>query len=157
MTLHSGCILREGCVSLRPPDPGRMWAVSLSPDWAADVEKWLSAASAREDVYLFAVFDGEELVGQIFLHDIQTTPGESLVGYHLFQPGDRGRSIGTRALRLLQQYVVASTELARLTIITAKDNLASRRVAEKCGFAYVGTAREDDRFVVYQWSRERPG
>ena len=48
-----------------------------------------------------------------------------------------------RTLRLLQQYCRGAGALDTLIIITGADNLASRRMAEKCGFHHVGTAREN--------------
>jgi RimJ/RimL family protein N-acetyltransferase len=53
---------------------------------------------------------------------------------------------------LLQKYAVEETELKRLAIITTRDNVASRRVAEKCGFKYVGPQREHPGVgLCYAW------
>ncbi len=74
-----------------------------------------------------------------------------MVAYHLFDPAVRGKGIGTRALRLLVQFVEEHTDLTLLTSITSRDNIASRRIALKCGFREVGAPREDPLHgVVYQ-------
>lgn len=118
---------------------------------AGTVEKWLSEAVERQDVYYFSIYAGEELVGQIFLHDINEQAGEALVGYHLFEASRRGAGAGSAALALLQEFVIRSTGLLRLVIITASDNRASQRVAQKCGFRYVSAPREDSRGKVFRW------
>jgi RimJ/RimL family protein N-acetyltransferase len=65
----------------------------------------------------------------------------------------RGRGIGTRALRLLQQYVTAYTALKRLVIITDIRNQASQVIARKCGFQFTGGAWEDpEQLMVFEWS-----
>jgi RimJ/RimL family protein N-acetyltransferase len=44
---------------------------------------------------------------------------------------------------LLQHHITAGTELEELFIITSADNIASRRIAERSGFAHVGSPWED--------------
>jgi ribosomal-protein-serine acetyltransferase len=115
---------------------------------------WFTAAEARPDIYYFCVYCGDALVGQILLHDIDREQRTSLIAYHLFEPHNRGRGIGTSALRLLLRFVVEQTDLATLIIITSRDNLASQRIAQKCGFRYVGASREDPvSGVVFEWGK----
>ena len=154
MTLHAGCIYQSGNVRLCPPDPEAVRKVPKSPDVADSVDRWLSAALERDNVYYFSICCGDEIVGQILLHDVDWQSGESLVGYHLFRPDHRGIGIGTKALVLLQEFVAEQGRLAKLVIITSKDNIASQRVAQKCGFAYAGAPREDPAGLVFQWESE---
>jgi ribosomal-protein-serine acetyltransferase len=86
-------------------------------------------------------------------HDYDREQQESLIGYHLFQPQDRGHGIGTMALRLLIQYVLTETQIRRLVIITDIDNYASQRIATKGGFVYRGPAREGLPLICYEWQR----
>jgi RimJ/RimL family protein N-acetyltransferase len=155
LTLHTGPTYSDRAVSLRLPDVEAVRSASKSVDVAGQVEKWLSRAAEREDVYYFSVYRGEELVGQILLHDIDEESGEALVGYHLFQPRWRGLGIGRRALALLQIFVVESLRLTRLVVITSSDNVASRKIARMCGFAHVGAPREDPTGVLMQWDVPR--
>jgi RimJ/RimL family protein N-acetyltransferase len=145
----------EGNISVRPPDPAAIRGTIVAPDVAASVATWLSRALERDDICYFSIYEGERLVGQILLHDILFPDGEALVGYHLFQPMDRGRGIGTVALRLLQRFVIEHTTLTKLVIITSADNLASRRLAERCGFRFSGPPREDPTGVALLWRAPR--
>jgi RimJ/RimL family protein N-acetyltransferase len=108
---------------------------------AAEFSRWFDEAQERDDVCYFSVYSGQVLVGQILPHGRNT--GETLVGYHIFEPGQRGRGIGTKALTLLKRFVAEQTELRRVVIITSRDNPASRRLARKCGFVHIGAPRED--------------
>jgi RimJ/RimL family protein N-acetyltransferase len=115
------------------------------------VIEWLSSAERDRSIYYFGVQANGELVGQIFLHDIDEETGEALVGYHLFEKRFRGRGIGTIALQLLQTFVAETTRLTRLILITSGTNIASRRAAEKAGFVSIGAPREDASGVVLVW------
>ena len=129
--------------------------VPKAPDVTESVHHWLTAAQIRNDVYYFGIFRAQLRlpVGQIFLHDMDQTTGESLIGYHLFQPEVRGQGIGTHALSLVQQFVVSTTALTKLIIITSRENRASQAIAHKCGFTYAGAPREDpEHGVVFSWS-----
>ncbi len=151
MTLHQGEIYQSGTVSLRPPQPEMIQHTQKSEDVREEVDWWLSQAAKSEQITYFSVFEGQTLVGQILLHDIDETAKEALIAYHLFQPDFRGRGIGTRMLGLLKQFVVAETDLKSLIIITSRDNEASQKVAQKCGFQYAGKPREDPvNGLVYQ-------
>ena len=95
-------------------------------------------------------------MGQILLHDIDEIAKEALIAYHLFQLSYRSHGLGTTMLALLKQYVLVETDLRRLIIITSQDNIASQRIAQKCGFQYAGTPREDPlEGVLYEW-KARP-
>jgi len=149
-------VASDGTICLRPPNVEAVWHAPKSPDVAHEHERWIAPASAMNaDTRYFSVYEGTRLVGQIFLHDIDARTGEALTGYHLFEPQFRGRGIGTVALALLQRFVVASTSLTRLVIITSEDNYASRRIAEKCGFVFVGPARESPHWIVLHWDVSR--
>lgn len=153
MTLHAGTLYTDDDVSIAPPDPGAVRRAMPSSDVAPNIERWLTEAEARDDVCYFSVYRGAELVGQIMLHDIDEAAGESLVGYHLFEPRFRGRGIGAKALGLLQRFVVRETELRSLVAIAMRDNIASCSVARKSGFVESGAAREDPvNGVVFRWT-----
>jgi RimJ/RimL family protein N-acetyltransferase len=117
----------------------------------------LARALERQDVYYFSVRWQNRLVGQIILHDVNEHVGEALVGYHLFEPQYRGRGVGTRMLALLQQFVAEETTLRALVAITRDDNVASQRIAQKCGFRHTGAPREDPRHgMCFHWAVPRP-
>jgi RimJ/RimL family protein N-acetyltransferase len=114
-------------------------------------------ALIEPSICYFGICHEGRTTGQIFLHDIDGIDKSALVGYHIFDPRDRGRGHGTAALRLLQHHVVTRTDLQRLVIITTRDNLPSRRIALQCGFAERGSSREDPvKGIVMGWSVQRP-
>jgi RimJ/RimL family protein N-acetyltransferase len=117
---------------------------------AGEFSRWFDKAQERNDVCYFSIYSGQALVGRILLHDENAS--ESLVGYHIFEPHQRGRGIGTKALTFLKRFVAEQTELSRLVIITSRDNLTSRRLASKCGFVFIGASREDpENGMVFEW------
>ncbi|MEZ4867941.1 MAG: GNAT family N-acetyltransferase [Caldilineaceae bacterium] len=156
MTLYSGSIYSEGSVRIGEPDVPALRQIVPSEDVAEELHGGLAWAQNDKDVHYFSVYDGGEIVGQIYLHDIGQQSAEAMIGYHLFQPHYRSKGIGTKALRLLQAYVLQETNLKRLIIITGTANEASRGIATKCKFRLIGGAREDPaNLVVYEWLTDR--
>ena len=64
------------------------------------------------------------------------------VGYGIFRPEDRGKGYATEALRIFSAYLFELKPIPRLQLGTHTDNLAARRVAEKCGYQLEGTLRK---------------
>lgn len=64
------------------------------------------------------------------------------IGYKIHKKKNRGKGYGSEALLLFSAYLFASKPIYRLEINAAKDNIASYRIAEKCGFQYEGTMRK---------------
>jgi RimJ/RimL family protein N-acetyltransferase len=156
MAFHRGQAYWDGNVSIAAPDGELSGGLPKAPDVIDSVEYWLKCAPLQDDIYYFWIYWQQTPVGQIFLHDINRCTGESLIGYHLFEPKYRGQGIGTKALGLLQQFVVSETNLAKLVIITGRDNLASQRIATRCGFQKTGGAREEpENLVVFEWGIPR--
>ena len=113
MPLHTGKHFELDGVRIGPPNLEAIAGAPRDSDIASSVDRWLSRARGGDDVHYFAVYEGETLVGQIFLHDIDRRTGEALVGYHLLERRFRGRGLGTTMLALLQRYVRAETDLLR--------------------------------------------
>jgi RimJ/RimL family protein N-acetyltransferase len=150
---------RGGAVAIGPPDVREIARSKELGHWddAMDTSMgaWLQRATDRDDVYYFSILVGDRTVGQIFLHDVDWTRRRSLIGYHVFEAGNRGKGIGTSALQLLLRYIVEMATLDRLVAITSAENVASQRIAKKCGFRKVGAPREDPTGVVLVW--DQPG
>ena len=150
MPLHTGDAFAAGQVSIGPPDLAALAHAPKSADVAAAFANW-SAAATRDDIYYFAIRWHGVPVGQILLHDIDWQASTALIAYHLFEPRYRGQGIGTAALTLLLSFAREQTPLRDLLIITSRDNLASRRLARRCGFVEAGAPREDPtNGVVYR-------
>lgn len=63
------------------------------------------------------------------------------IGYILFNPADRGQGIMSEALKLFVKYLFDLKPIHRIQIQVEPGNVGSRKVAEKCGFQFEGTAR----------------
>lgn len=151
MAIHSGKEYRKGDVSLAAPDNKAVEVANRGNPEDAEWRNWREQGAAQDDIYYFAIHLNDVLIGELFLHDINLNSKESLLGYRIFSILNRDRGIGRQALHLLQEFVANETNLERLVIITAEDNVPSRRMAEHCGFGLVGSAWEDSQMVVYEW------
>jgi RimJ/RimL family protein N-acetyltransferase len=82
----------------------------------------------------------EEIVGSIrFFKSTPYFDGLE-IGYDVFDPHQRRQGIMTDSLCV--DYLFQSTKIHRVQLIIAEGNIASERVAQKCGFTYEGTARQ---------------
>ena len=63
------------------------------------------------------------------------------VGFVVFRQEDRGKGYTTEALRIFSAYLFELKPIPRLQLSTHADNIAARRVAEKCGYQLEGTLR----------------
>ena len=75
-------------------------------------------------------------------------PSMHEIGYWA-HPDARGRGIVTEAVRLAVRHGFIPVEdgglgLRRLTLLASAGNVASQRVAERCGFTHAGTGRESE-------------
>jgi RimJ/RimL family protein N-acetyltransferase len=84
--------------------------------------------------------DEEAVLGCVSLFDVDAANASAATGYWL-APHGRGRGAATHAVRLLTGWALATLGLARIQLTCAPDNLASQRVAERCGFTREGLLR----------------
>ncbi len=88
-------------------------------------------------------------------------PGLFFLSIGLFDAEDRGRGLGTEAIRLLCDWLFRSAHAERIEGSTAVWNTAMRRVFEKLGFAFGGVKRRWDidwaHYAISrkQWNLER--
>jgi RimJ/RimL family protein N-acetyltransferase len=90
-----------------------------------------------------AVVDAGEVncvLGAASVYDVNPEHRSAAVGYWLAGHA-RGRGAATRTLRLLAAWAFDSLEVERLELTAAPDNVASHRVAERCGFIREGVLR----------------
>ena len=167
--------LRDGDLVLRPgrPDDAEAitaacqdpeiprWTFVPSPYTRADAEAFL-ASSAEEAAagtaagFLAVDAADDRLLGSFSVMEIDGSSGE--IGYWVAAEA-RGRGIATRAVRLLADWCRDELDLTRIELLPHKDNIASRRVAEKAGFTdtgeLVGAPRggvEEPVYAVYTWT-----
>ena len=110
--------------------------------WAERFADWDGGRSA-----LFGVYEAVEgrLQGLVSLHNIDLNLSAGEFGYRV-APWARGRGIATMALGVVSEWAFGYLELTRLQLMHAAENVASCRVAEKCGFLHEGTTRSSFRY-----------
>jgi RimJ/RimL family protein N-acetyltransferase len=160
--------LRDGDLVLRPKRPRDAEAITAAcqdpeiPRWTfvpspyslADAEAFI-ASSAEEEAegrsanFLAVDADDGSLLGSFSIMEI---------GYWVAAEA-RGRGVATRCVRLLANWARDELGLTRLEILPHKDNVASRRVAEKAGFMdtgeLVGAPRAsvvEPIYALYAWT-----
>jgi RimJ/RimL family protein N-acetyltransferase len=117
-------------------DPGARWMAAFGPRGEPDLrawrERWARLLSTPAHVFRTVVVD-DRVAGYIGRFPLL---GQPSVAYWY---GRRfwGRGIATQALQQFMRVDPVRPVFARV----AHDNLASRRVLEKCGFVAVGRAR----------------
>lgn len=160
MTVGPDVTLTDRDVTLRPWRAGDARAVFAAcqdpliarfipipqPYTQADAETFVEIRRqdwTRGDERSFAIVDTStgELLGAIARHG--PSGHRATFGYWLVAHA-RGRGIATRALRLITDWTVATTEVVRLDLYTDLENDASRRVAERVGFEREGVRRAWD-------------
>lgn len=63
------------------------------------------------------------------------------LGYILYDEKSRGKGYVTEAVNLLIRHLFSTRTINRIQILVLPANIASKRVAEKCGFKFEGIAR----------------
>lgn len=98
--------------------------------------QWLAGVEAR-----FAVVDVAtgHYAGSVGVRVTIPALRVAELGYGL-RPAWRGRGYTARALRLISRWIFDRTEIARIELGTAVENVASQRVAEAAGFRREGVA-----------------
>ena len=92
-----------------------------------------------------AIADDENgsYLGEIVLFLRTPEAGEVGIGEiaYVVAPAARGRGFASAAVRALSAWAFSELKLERLQLSIRPDNVASRRVAEKAGYAYEGILR----------------
>jgi len=92
---------------------------------------------------MFAIEAEARLLGDIQARcsDQAMPPGVWEIGLDLWQPSDRGRGLGSEAVRLITSHLFEVEGAHRVQATTDVDNAAMRRSLEKCGFTFEGFLR----------------
>jgi [ribosomal protein S5]-alanine N-acetyltransferase len=119
-------------------------------DWAPrDEDEALAYLAAHEqarerdeqiELALVEPHDDGALLGGGSLNNVDLAEGRAGIGYWL-APQARGRGVATHAVRLICGWAFEDLRLARLELTCGPDNVASQRVAERCGFTREGVLR----------------
>lgn len=120
---------------------------------------WLEATTCVEDTLKFlldcdknyksgerleyGIYIDDKYVGSIGIFDICKVKRSAEIGYWLSSKFTR-KGYMSEAIGIVERELFSSWGLNRIQIKCDVNNIASRRVAEKCGFILEGTLREDD-------------
>ena len=120
----------------RDPDGFRMagFTATEPTDREAYLEKWAEIRNNPRTVMRTILFNGQ-VAGDVLSYQLE--PGRPEAGYWLGKEF-WGQGIATRALAAFLREMTARPVYAR----AAKDNTASLRVLEKCGFTITGEEKE---------------
>jgi ribosomal-protein-serine acetyltransferase len=109
-----------------------------------DSRSWLAAqvpAFERRSAFEFAIVSADgAYLGACGLNQIDEINHRANLGYWVRTSAAR-RGAATRAVGLVRDWAFEHTSLIRLEIVIAAGNLASHRVAEKCGARREGVLR----------------
>jgi len=95
----------------------------------------------KEEGTLLIRTHDREMVGHIeFFKPVSYWDAFEL-SYQLYDQRHAGHGYVTGAVQLLVDYLFATKKQHRLHLVIVPENAASRRIAEKCGFALEGTVR----------------
>lgn len=123
------------------------WQSWCTPSYSLDDARWFIAKTRLAwqgvgDECALAIADraSDEVVGSVALNHWQPDVGMANLGYWVRQSRQE-QGLATAAVRLLARHALRATDLVRLELVIAKDNHASRRVAERAGAQFEGVAR----------------
>ena len=108
----------------------------------------LAAAPLRNDeggVLLIERLEDEQVIGTIGWRRVRYGPNSESDAWQIgidLVPEARGRGYGTRAQRLMADYLFQTTGLHRVEASTDVENLAEQRSLEKAGFTREGVNRK---------------
>lgn len=124
------------------------WTRVPSPYTREDAHAWIALsasmlASGRGAHLVIAAAADDRLLGSIGLELGQGAPPRGEIGYWV-AAAERGRGVGSRAVRLMSGWALGTLGLGRLEIAISPCNEASRRLAGRAGYA----ARGRDRRVL---------
>jgi diamine N-acetyltransferase len=116
-----------------------------APMSRAAEEAWFETMLADQGKggYLFVscLLEDDRPVGNCGLFDLDLRNGSAGLGITIGRPEDRGRGLGTDALRALLGFAFGHLRLERVWLDVYDVNEGARRVYERVGFVHEGTLR----------------
>ncbi len=95
----------------------------------------------KNEGMLLIVNDTDEILGHIEFFQTVTYLDELELSYQVYNSEHRGRGVASEAVALMTGYLFDRMKHNRIRLIIHPDNLASKRIAEKCGYQFEGLAR----------------
>jgi len=119
----------------------------LTAEQVRDAIKRLTDQPERDAYLICGLGPGGERLGNLAV-DYHGRTAE--ISYWV-SPAARGRGVAAAAIQLLIDTLTAGGRVDWLSLWTHVDNVASRRVAEQCGFARIATADQIRTVKGAQW------
>jgi RimJ/RimL family protein N-acetyltransferase len=104
-------------------------------------KEFMQNGFVTEDSELFVIEDALHHIIGVITRFKSRTPTTREIGYRLFDTKLSGRGYVTEACQLMVDYLFSVYQYQRLELLSAPENVASVRVAQKCGFQPEGTLR----------------
>ena len=136
--------LQESAASLRTFLWGLGWVAQDHTLASAEARALHCAAqwAARSDLaWLMFRRDDDRLVGSVGLHRTDWTVPCTEVGYWV-RPSEAGRGWASEGVRTVVDWAFEGLGAVRVALVSDAENLASRWVAERCGFMLEGVHRQ---------------
>lgn len=105
---------------------------------------WFESIQKRCDLEIFAIKNKEtnELIGTCQLHSINNVARSAELQIRLGNAGERGKGLGTQAVRLLLDFGFRDLNLRRIYLHVFSSNTRAIHVYEKTGFVREGLLRQ---------------
>ena len=120
---------------------GRFWHLNIPSAKEFHNEYNRTGFWSVEEGRMLITTTQHEYVGEILYFKGLDYQSGYEVGYELFNPRFSGKGYMREALLLFCAYMFSIRPINRIQVNTMEGNIASARVAEKCGFIYEGTMR----------------
>jgi RimJ/RimL family protein N-acetyltransferase len=105
-------------------------------------KEFMQNSFVTEDSELFVIEDASHHIVGVITHFKSRTPVTREIGYRLFDAKLAGRGYVTEACQLLVDYLFNVYQYHRLELLSSPENVASVRIAQKCGFQAEGVLRQ---------------
>lgn len=117
-----------------------------SEETAEELIRRLMADWTLRNLFIFGIWEQETgvYVGESYLANADWEVPRIEVGYFLVQ-AQTGQGYATEAARATVRFAFEHLGVLRVELQCRADNLASKRVAERCGFVYEGRMRQRQR------------
>lgn len=98
----------------------------------------------KKDLYTLGIYSSKGLIGVFYIKNIDWNSLKCELGYFI-DKNDEGKGIMTKAFDQIIHFCFDHLELEKIYVRTSVDNVGSRRLVEKKGFALEGVLRNDFR------------
>ncbi len=106
------------------------------------LEKLAEFASGKEYVFTLKEHKERKIIGLVYVKEINPTQQEAEIAYCIGYPY-KNKGIATESINRISNWALRELGLGQLRIIVHKSNLASIKVAQKCGYLWKDTLKEE--------------